>query len=382
MFSLILATILFFFVSLYLVRPWLSPRYAVPILGFKFFLIPLYAFARDRYNLPWRGSDRFFRQTNELLQAGYTPLDGLSPIGSAFNTTSSLYWWWNSIWIEIIGNTMFAPRLANVFVMVIASIVATRLVAQLGFGYKYQQLFFVFTLIQWEVLAWSTVANTRDSIIALKILIIFYFIIILSQTEDYKAIFVWLLTIMLTLFLLWHNRRELVPMIFITTFIWYFTETILSNEKLNIPAATAPLFILLAVFLLTINQFGSTISESVVLSHALVGFFRQFIGPVPFGTTSTYSFLNVPAILHWIFVPFAVVGILSLVRDKYVRLILIFTMIVMFAHSFTIETSGPRYRVQVVFFIALFQFQGIWFVMQRHYDIFIKSKPDRPVTAN
>jgi len=171
--SVTLAAIVFMFVSVFLLRRWLPLRYSVPLVGANFFLLLINMWFESLffgYHTRSVDSLGYYQQALELLNGGHTAvsllLAGLDPISNFVGSTHPFYWYWNVVWVSIIGDTIFAPMVANVFVMILGSVVATSLVARLGYSYRYQQWFLVFTLVHWEILAWPAMMNLKDPLVA------------------------------------------------------------------------------------------------------------------------------------------------------------------------------------------------------------------------
>ena len=74
-----------------------------------------------------------------------------------------------------------------------------------------------------------------------------------------------------------------------------------------------------------------------------------------------YAFLDVPAAIHWILMPFAVFGAYKIYQlgTPFSRFFLIYFATFAAIYSIFGELQGPRHRVQLDFAWAVFQFAGL-----------------------
>ena len=101
--------------------------------------------------------------------------------------------------------------------------------------------------------------------------------------------------------------------------------------------------------------------------NPIFGFVRFILTPIPFNTEQAYSFLDIPALIHWALFPVALVGIRVVYRQNtpFSRFFLWYVGFFVTLYSFYGELQGPRHRVQVDFAWALFQFLGLAAMLQR-----------------
>jgi hypothetical protein len=97
------------------------------------------------------------------------------------------------------------------------------------------------------------------------------------------------------------------------------------------------------------------------LINPLIGFVHFTLTPVPFGTDREYGFLDVAALLHWLMLPAAAVGLWSVAsaRTPFSRYLVAYTMVFVALYAVFGELQGPRHRVQLDFAWAVFQFIGL-----------------------
>lgn len=379
MMSYLFAASVFWILSILLVRRWLPLRFAVPILFIKFSIPVLYRFAAGQYVPQYNAiaGDSFYDQTNSILDEGHTPfsllLEGFGPIESMMNTTDPFYWWWTSLWITTIENTVHSTILANAFVTVIASVIVVTLIERFGYSYKYQQLFLVFTLIHWEILTWSSILNIKDPLVAMLTVLGIYLMIVALQTTDTRVLFGCIISLSISLWLL-TLIRWYIPGLFLAALCIWLVVDLLSFEDISPTSLLGTSLFGAGVFWFLISNVN--LGDFISLTHVPVGFYRYVLGPTPGGTADVYTFLNLSAPFHWLFAPVALLGIIILLTERFERLILIYGFLLVCIYAGTQEAAGPRFRFQFVFFSSFLQFHGLWFLIQRRYQIEIRTLHD------
>jgi hypothetical protein len=376
--SYFLAAFVFWILSILLVQRWLPFRFAAPILSVKFSIPVIYRYLAGqvvpRYNVI--AADSWYRESNRILAEGHTPLslllEGFDPIRSIMSTSDPFYWWWTTLWISIIENKVYSPLLANVFVTVIGSVIVVALVGRLGYSYKYQQLFLVFTLLHWDILTWSSILNHKDPIVATITVSGIYLIIVALQTTNSRILLGSIISLSAVLLIV-STIRWYVPGLFLSALsMWLFIEFVVSDDKIRLSpphiVGAGIIGVVSVAFLIS----WANVTQRIDLGYLLIGFFRYTLGPTPGGTVSAYTFLNPSAVFHWLFAPVAFLGAVSLLTKRFERLIIIYGLILVSLLSGVPAAAGPRFRFQFVFFIALFQFQGLWFLITRKYRMEIR----------
>jgi hypothetical protein len=91
------------------------------------------------------------------------------------------------------------------------------------------------------------------------------------------------------------------------------------------------------------------------------GFVRFLLTPIPFNTEEAYTFLNIPAVIHWLLMPLLMLGMYKswAMGTHFSRFLVVYFFVFLCAYAVTGELQGPRHRVQLDFAIAAFQFIGM-----------------------
>ncbi len=95
---------------------------------------------------------------------------------------------------------------------------------------------------------------------------------------------------------------------------------------------------------------------------------RALVTPVPWRVGEDYSFLVVPSICHWALMVPAFFGTFFLWRrSRFMRLLILYFVLIILFYGMLEDSIGgqdARYRVQVVFILALMQFHALWLVFK------------------
>ena len=266
-----------------------------------------------------------------------------------------LYYIQNSYALRIFGNDYWAPVALNVIVSVgIASLGARLAVAEFGMGKCTSKLFYLFLLFHPDILAWSNIMNGKDT------LVLFFHVMLLACVSQYihgnrmKAIILGSLISFLCLFL-----RFYVPLLF---GIALSLAILISNRRKLIRSFVFCFIAVTLIYLSAKSTMDSALAQLLnSATNPIFGFFRMFLTPVPFRTEEKYSFLDLPALIHWMLVPFLILGIYNVWKIKryFAKFFIFYFLIFLVLYSCLPTLQGPRHRVQLDFAIAVFQFIGL-----------------------
>jgi hypothetical protein len=101
--------------------------------------------------------------------------------------------------------------------------------------------------------------------------------------------------------------------------------------------------------------------ESVAFFDIAYGICRFTLTPQPWDIQDSYTFLFLPATLHWLMILPAVAGGMMLWRDSRVaRLVLLYCGIMIFLYGVAEDIQGTRQRVQLSYIFAWMQMHFLW----------------------
>lgn len=314
------------------------------------------------FNADWNFLDdvSYESQGRELLHLGYNPITTLTdPAGLAHLVMMSggnhfLYGWWNVVGQFFFGEHYFAAVFLNVGLTFVAGYFLFQLVVISGFSVRYAKALLGFFLLQWEVLAWSSLINLKDILVMTLTVMAIYFIVQLYQRITPGRVAGLIFVVFVFLWIRFYITLDLV----ITIVLWVLIGR---NSKRKL------LFVLLAglmgVVVVRYLQFGELVrtAELFDVSEMAAGIFHMALTPQPWAIEPSYTFLFLPSILHWVlFVP-ALVGCWWLWRSsRTAQLTLIYLLVTFSTYGSTDFLQGPRERVQDTFIIAWAQFHFLW----------------------
>ena len=267
------------------------------------------------------------------------------------------YYIHNSYAFHLFGHGYYAPVALNIILTVFMAYIGSRLTErEFGFHGPLRTLFFYFFLLMPDVLAWSTIINDKDiSVLFLHVVLLYGF----SLWFRHRSIPALALLIPASLILLF--LRFYVPVLFGAAFMASIFVTGRTGRKIYWMAA--------GTVLLTLAVAG--IGPNAIL-HALTllrndllnpisGFVYFLLTPIPLNTETAYSFLDIPAAVHWLLMPFAVFGAYKVYQlgTPFSRFFLLYFATFAAIYSLFGELQGPRHRVQLDFAFAVFQFIGM-----------------------
>ncbi len=323
--------------------------------------LPLFYFAYC-FDVDWALIDglHYFSSGQELRAAGYSPIDMFDPEAVIASMVIAgghhvLYDWYNVIAQWLFGEIYASAVFLNVALTFWAAFILNRIALKFDFSQAYANGLFIFFLLHWELLSWTTVANLKDTLVLFLTVLTFYLGINYSLLRRKRDIFL----ICLLLFLFYWIRFY-VPLLMIAALTAYAVPMMKGRRRLIvlvtvIVAATA------FVAAIGLNGLVDDAGQLALGPVILLGTFKVIMVPRPWGIDPDYSFLTIAAVLHWIFVVPAVLGLISLWRGRPgLRCMIIYFVIILLFYGAFEELQGARQRIQVLFIYAWAQFHFMW----------------------
>ena len=215
----------------------------------------------------------------------------------------------------------------------------------------------MFLLLHPDILAWSNVMNGKDIFVLLLHVLLLSAASLYFQGRNNLAIAVAIPVVVILLFL-----RFYVPLLFSGVFVLHQLLAVKRQHHFYWFVGTTSLLLLGS--LMTIGNLITSAWANLQknIGNPIFGFVRMTLTPIPFNTELNYSFLDIPALFHWILMPMVAYGVISLMRRKktpFIKFFLLYLVIFMGLYSVYSELQGPRHRVQLDFAWAVLQFIGI-----------------------
>jgi hypothetical protein len=266
------------------------------------------------------------------------------------------YYVYNALAFQLFGEGYYAPVACNVLLTIAIAVLGARLAyIELALSRQQTRWLYFFLLLHPDILAWSTVLNGKDTLLLLL------HVLMLQATAFYlhgrirAALLLGVPVCLLLTFV-----RFYVPLFFVAAL---FASALLRQRGRGymIRVAAGAMMLGGATFWMTEQVDYALVVLSDTLVNPLYGFVRVLLTPIPFGTEKEYGFLDAPALLHWVLLPFAIYGAHKLwrMRTPFTRFLLAYLFAFVALYAVVGELQGPRHRVQLDFAIAVLQFVGV-----------------------
>ncbi len=321
----------------------------------------------------------YLRFGKELLRDGvsiFNLFHHYDYVRSTVKSANLFYYVYNASAMAVFGHGYFAPVAANVLLTFVAAGMLMR-AAQLALGMSRRTSIglFVFLALAPSILAWSTVANLKDILVATGTAGMVYAIALLEAHRFKRAIViaaVWGLVLIVT--------RFYVPLIVGAA----FGATLLAsrhgrrNPWLWLGAAAA---LLLVVHGLGHGSVSSALHElHARIGNPLKGSVRFIATPIPFHTQPAYAFLNLPQSVFWALLPLQFYGLVAVWRHGALtgRFMVIYCTALTVLYGAFPTLQGPRHRVQIDGLLAMFQYVGIVALLRQRFGLHVRRLPPAP----
>lgn len=268
-----------------------------------------------------------------------------------------IYYFYNSYAILLFGVGYYAPVALNILLTVaiawLGAQLARRELTISGNGFR---LFFAFLLFHPDILAWSNLLNIKD------ILVLFFHVLLLYSVSLFSRGLLWSgMTLALAASLILVFLRFYVPLLFAMAFMLNF---LLAGRPGDRSKAFLIGVAMAGVVITVLGESGIQFAYRVIgeqFVNPFYGFLRMVLTPIPFKTDELYSFLNFPALIHWLLIPFVFWGVIAMyrLRTPFSRFFLTYLLIFMTLYAVYGELQGPRHRVQLDYGWAVLQFMGL-----------------------
>jgi hypothetical protein len=361
--NLLVSAVVTAILSFFLIARRLSLVPAALISGVKV-AIPTVYFAWF-YTGRWTILDdlRYTDKSIDLLSEGYTPISILLPenLGVLYSVAHGphfLYYWWNMVSMTAFGPHYYAPVFFNILLTIGISMVFWKCLDEMGFCKEYRSWAFIFLLLHWDIVSWSSLLNIKDILVLFLTTCLLYGFVLLFTMRNRRAILKsGILIVSCTFALLW--IRFYAPVLVVLGAIGYlFTDN--SQRWIIYPT------LFLSPLSIPIIDRGLYSLNLIDISNPLLGAVQFIFTPKPWGINPSYSFLLVPSMLHWMMALLAVIGAMGLfINSTEGRFFILYAGAVVCFFAVVPHLIGPRHRLQMVLPQAWVQFHGLWILYNR-----------------
>lgn len=295
----------------------------------------------------------------ELQSNGVSIINIFSHLPELFSYAGGkhfLYYLYNADAFRLLGSGYFSPVALNI---VLTFFAAAFMVAAVRRGLDFKPALakglFIYMALHPDIVAWSTIINGKDIVLFTGTGLAVYTVSLFADSRYILGIFLATLTGLVLFF-----TRFYVPLMLLLAVLVTLMFSPLGRKRpglwMLVPTGLVSVVCVLGLAGLqgAVEQF----QEGFV--NPIYGVPRILLTPIPFHTTESYTFLNLPQAFHWIMLPALLYGVFRIWRQATFtgRFAVIYFVIMLLLYGMFESLQGPRHRVQLDGLIALFQFYG------------------------
>jgi hypothetical protein len=276
---------------------------------------------------------------------------------AAMGSIHMAYPLWNLAAITAFGPHYFAPVFLNVGLTFVGAWLFWRILATMEFSASYRSLAFAFFLLHWDVVAWSSFLNLKDTLaMTLTLAAIERLIAVMRRPRPLNLLATFVL---------------LGALVFVR---FYAPFLILSAAALHLLltggartrwASAVVITAGLAAFAGWKWELLARVLAQVDPAGAAYGAFRFFLTPLPWNLAPGYGFLLAPAMLHLLCLPLALAAAYLLWNRPGARFLIVYLAVTMLFYALVPELQGSRQRLQAGFVLIWLQYHGLWTLARR-----------------
>ena len=324
-------------------------------------LIPLVYFA-NFYDGSWNLLDdlTYFKKGDALLGTGYNPFlifftsDGRNVLFATVGDRTVIYPWWNMLAIYVFGPFYSSPIFLNVATTFVSAAVLFKMARLSGCSEKYSKWLCIFCLIQWDILAWSSFVDVKDTLVMMLTLLTLYCAILVVRSR--KIGHAVLLACIASTF--WWIRFY-IPVLMLISFAIWIVFAVKGLKKLPWIVFAA------SVFYFVLPEGAFELLQEYYNQDLILGPLKMALTPQPWSIDPVYSFLLIPSILHWIlFVPAVFAGAVMFRKNRVFRFAAIYFLVLIVFYGVIPQLYGSRERQQVAWVLVWAQFHFLWNALQ------------------
>jgi hypothetical protein len=358
--SLLLAALATFLVGFCICRLYLSLGAALFVSLLKS-SVGLFFFAYFNYGQWYMRDDLMYMELSlEMKARGHTPWNTLigsthlEPLSAIAGSEHTLYYWWNLLAFWLFGEHYHAAVFLNIMLTFVAGYLMARLLLECGFLRRYTDAFFIFFVLHWDVLSWSSFVNLKDVLVLTLTLSCYFFLFRFIRQISLQS----LLGLGTSGYLLLTLRHYVPPFIVAASGIWAFCYWQDRRKYL--------VGVLIACVVLLLRPWETKYMDYFQISNPLFSAVRFLLMP-QFWTVMqpNEGFLEIPALIHWLlFVPMFYGAFLLWREFPLLRIMFIYFAIMTCFYTVVPQLQGMRQRFQLVFVLAICQFHVLWLLLK------------------
>lgn len=297
-------------------------------------------------------------------------------IVSTVTGSNIAYYVYNATAVMLFGHGYYAPVAINIVLTFLAAGLLMKTArGGLGMSRRVGIGLFVLVALSPDILAWSTIPNFKDTLVATATAAGVYAVALADQRRIVRAVVVALAAaFVLSL------TRLYVPLMLAAAF---GITLLLSHRGRRNPW----LWLLAAAALLVVvrhmghgSLMGAVHSLRANMVNPVVGVIRFLLTPIPFHTAPGYGFMDLPQMVYWALLPFMFYGMFRVWRRGTMTarfMVIYFILMIVLYGSFS-TLQGARHRVQIDGLVVIFQYYGLLALFRRRFQLRRPHLPSPP----
>jgi hypothetical protein len=300
----------------------------------------------------------YAREAGRLIASGTGPVEILtepSATGALYSAAGSRhvgYYFLNVLSQSLFGAHYWSTVLVNVLLSCVAARAVLWLLRGLGDSEARARAGALFFLLHWDVLVWSSFFNLKDTAVLALSAWSLVWLLRCARRPAWTAIGGAVGTLFVLTFFRWYA-----PILILGGFgLWGLTH-LRGWLRAALMVGTAGAL----ASLLDVTEDTSLLQPAGLAGGAV----RFLLTPRPWGLAEGSGFLLLPSVLHWLTLPLLAYGVLHLAARSSGRLLLAYLGTVVAFYAQVPEVQGPRHRYQLVFVLAILQFEGLYGLLRQ-----------------
>ncbi|HTV53516.1 MAG TPA: hypothetical protein VMI06_01215 [Terriglobia bacterium] len=262
-----------------------------------------------------------------------------------------LYYWWNLLALYVFGPYYSSPVFLNVAATFVSAAFMAAMARGIGCSETYAKYLAVFFLLQWDLLAWSSVVNLKDTLVILLTVAAMYFGMQAARQRQLRCLALLAIPLYAVLWI-----RFYVPMLLLLALLLWAALTLRGWKRISLILFSA------AGGLALLHMTSAVpIVKEYLRGDWIYGVVRFTFTPLPWSISPAYSFLTIPTILHDVMVvPAIIAGVVLARRNVWFRFVALYCLVVILFYGHVPIRQGPRERFQVCWILAWGEFECFW----------------------
>jgi len=297
-------------------------------------------------------------------------LDLFSHHAYLLHTTKSenlSYYAYNATAVRLFDFGYYAPVALNILLTFLAAGFLMK-TAQAGLGMSRRASIglFAFVALSPAILAWSTVTNLKDILVATATTAVVYGVAMADKGNSLRALCFAAAGVLILMVTRFYVPLMLAAAFGVTLFLSYRGRRSPWTWLMAIAALSV------AVRVLGHGSLVGALHElRANIGNPATGILRFVITPIPFHTEPNYAFLNIPQLIYWLLLPLQAYGIVSVWRrgTMTARFMVIYFFLMTLLYGAFTTLQGPRHRIQIDGIIVIFEYYGILALVRHRFAV-------------